>query len=121
MERKHGAGAGSEASGPGVAGAGSEASGPGVAGAGSEASGPKAHGDRRSLTPGAGESSPSRLLQVAGVVFVIGVLAIIALFVTPVADHGETAPTAVYLLTMCAPLGFLLGVVYALRSGRGAR
>ncbi|RPA60087.1 hypothetical protein EF294_11675 [Gordonia oryzae] len=73
------------------------------------------------MTPGAGESSTSRLLPLAGVVFVIGLLAIVALFLTPVADHGETAPTAVYLLTMCAPLGFLMGVIYALRSGRGTR
>lgn len=65
------------------------------------------------------ERNPSsRLLLVAGVVFAIGLAAIIALFITPLVAHGATAPTAVYLLTMCAPLGFLLGVVYALRSGR---
>lgn len=62
-----------------------------------------------------------RLLQAAGVVFVIGLAAIVTLFVTPLVTGGDTAPVAVYLLTMCAPLGFLLGVVYALRSGRRVR
>ena len=68
------------------------------------------------------ERNPSsRLLLAAGVVFAIGLLAIIALFVTPIVAHGQTAPTAVYLLTMCAPLGFLLGIAYALLSGRRRR
>ncbi|MFW0795946.1 hypothetical protein AAFP30_19190 [Gordonia sp. CPCC 205515] len=63
----------------------------------------------------------SYLLQVAVVVFLIGVAAIVALFVTPLVTDGGTAPTFVYLLTMCAPLGFALGVVFALRSGRRTR
>ncbi|MGV9669903.1 MULTISPECIES: hypothetical protein [unclassified Gordonia (in: high G+C Gram-positive bacteria)] len=67
------------------------------------------------------QNRSSRLLAVAGVVFAIGLLAIVALFVTPLVTDGDTAPTAVYLLTMCAPLGFLLGLVYALRSGRRTR
>ncbi|MEE3849308.1 hypothetical protein VZC37_03130 [Gordonia sp. LSe1-13] len=67
-------------------------------------------------------SHPSpRLLQAAGVVFAIGVAAIVALFVTPLVTDGGTAPTVVYLLTMCAPLGFVLGIVFALRSGRRSR
>ncbi|MFT4044792.1 MAG: hypothetical protein QM673_16650 [Gordonia sp. (in: high G+C Gram-positive bacteria)] len=65
--------------------------------------------------------SSTRLLQFAGLVFVIGVGALVALFVTPAVAHGATAPTFVYLLTMCAPLGFLLGIVFALRSGRRVR
>ncbi|MFT4125342.1 MAG: hypothetical protein QM662_03830 [Gordonia sp. (in: high G+C Gram-positive bacteria)] len=60
----------------------------------------------------------SHLLKVACGVFMIGVAAIVALFVTPLVDGGETAPTTVYLLTMCAPLGFLLGIAAALRAGR---
>ena len=62
-----------------------------------------------------------RLVAIAGVVFVIGVLAVVALFVTPLVADGSTAPTAVYLLTMCAPLGFVLGLVAALRSVRRVR
>ncbi|MFW0785455.1 hypothetical protein AAFP35_13115 [Gordonia sp. CPCC 206044] len=66
------------------------------------------------------QSSP-RLLQLAGIVFAIGLAAIIALFVMPLVGDGDTAPTFVYVLTMCAPLGFVIGLVYALRSGRRAR
>lgn len=66
---------------------------------------------------GMNPSPGTRLLQVAVALFAVGLLALLALFATPVlTDH--TAPTAVYLLTACAPLGFLLGIVYALRSGR---
>ena len=65
-------------------------------------------------------SSP-RLLQAAGVVFAIGIAAIVALFVTPLVTDGDTAPTFVYLLTMCAPLGFVLGIAFALRAGRRTR
>ncbi|MGV9711103.1 hypothetical protein ACWDTI_10625 [Gordonia sp. NPDC003424] len=67
------------------------------------------------------ERHSSRLLAVAGVVFAIGLLAIVALFVTPLVTDGDTAPTVVYVLTMCAPVGFVLGLVFALRSGRRAR
>ncbi|MGC4962664.1 hypothetical protein ACPXCG_03175 [Gordonia sp. DT218] len=66
------------------------------------------------------QSSP-RLLQLAGVVFAIGLAAIVALFVTPMVTDGGTAPTFVYVLTMCAPVGFVIGLVFALRSGRRAR
>ncbi|GAB88715.1 hypothetical protein [Gordonia rhizosphera] len=66
------------------------------------------------------QSSP-RLLQAAMIVFAIGLAAIAALFVTPLVTDGGTAPTFVYLLTMCAPLGFVLGLVFALRSGRRVR
>lgn len=65
------------------------------------------------------ESTPW-LLIVAGILFVVGLLAIVALFVTPVVSDG-TAPLPVYLLTMCAPAGFALGVIFALRSGRRVR
>ncbi|SIS16777.1 hypothetical protein [Williamsia sterculiae] len=58
------------------------------------------------------------LLRTAVALFAVGVLAIAALFVTPAVDHGTTLPTFVYLLTMCAPLGFVAGLVFALRSGR---
>ncbi|WP_040510243.1 hypothetical protein [Gordonia soli] len=66
-------------------------------------------------------NTSSRLLQAAVVLFVIGIGAIVALFVTPMVSHGGTAPTVVYLLTMLAPIGFLLSLIFALRSGRRAR
>ena len=67
------------------------------------------------------KTTSPRLLQAAMVIFAIGLIALVALFVTPLVTDGDTAPTFVYLLTMCAPLGFLLGLVYALRAGRRAR
>ncbi|MDL9937810.1 hypothetical protein QSJ18_13735 [Gordonia sp. ABSL1-1] len=64
------------------------------------------------------KTGSSGLLVAAIVLFAIGLLAIAALFLTPVLSDGSTAPTAIYLLTMCAPLGFLLGIAAALRAGR---
>ena len=60
-------------------------------------------------------------LITAGVVFAIGIVAVVVLFLTPVVAGGSTAPTFVYLLTMCAPLGFVLGLIFAFRSARGVR
>lgn len=60
-------------------------------------------------------------LITAGVVFAIGIVAVVALFLTPVVSDGSTAPTFVYLLTMCAPLGFVLGLIHAFRSAREVR
>jgi hypothetical protein len=62
----------------------------------------------------------SLLLRVALGLFAIGLVALFALFLTPPIT-GETAPLFVYLLTMCAPLGFLFGLIFALRSGRRQR
>jgi peptidoglycan/LPS O-acetylase OafA/YrhL len=60
------------------------------------------------------------LLRVALGLFAIGLVALAVLFLmTPIT--GESAPLFVYLLTMCAPLGFLFGLIFALRSGRRQR
>ncbi|WP_246222112.1 MULTISPECIES: hypothetical protein [Gordonia] len=64
--------------------------------------------------------APAGLIAAIGF-FVVGLVAIIVLFVTPLVTDGDTAPTFVYLLTMCAPIGFVLGLIFALRSGRGIR
>ena len=64
--------------------------------------------------------TPAGLIA-AGGVFAVGVVAIVALFLSPVIDGGATAPTFVYLLTMCAPLGFVIGLIFAFRSARGVR
>lgn len=64
---------------------------------------------------------PSRLLQLSIVVFAIGLVAIIALFVTPAVAHGATAPTVVYVLTMCAPVGLLSAVIVSVVTGRTPR
>lgn len=52
--------------------------------------------------------------------FAIGLLAIIAIFGW--AAFADSEPGLwLYLLALCAPLGFLVGVVFALWSGRRTR
>ncbi|MFC4377233.1 hypothetical protein ACFO5K_24435 [Nocardia halotolerans] len=72
---------------------------------------PPARGPRR---------TGDRLLPVAGVLFGIGILAVIAIFVTSVVSD-EAPGLWLYLLAMLAPVGFLLAIVFALWSGRRAR
>ena len=64
---------------------------------------------------------PSRLLPTAVVLFGIGMVASIALLFPAVRDSGTAPVTVVYLLALCAPIGFLCGLVFALRSGRRSR
>lgn len=61
-----------------------------------------------------------RLLQSAVALFGIGVLAVIGIFVTSVVSD-ESPGLWLYLLSMLAPVGFLLAIVFALWSGRRAR
>lgn len=69
----------------------------------------------------ASQQSPrgTALLRVALVCFSVGVLAIIAAFV--VFALGHEPPLALYLLAGACPVGFLLAIVFALRSGRRVR
>ena len=64
--------------------------------------------------------SSNRLLHLALAVFSIGVLAIIAIFVIPAVSDAEPG-LWLYLAAMAAPIGFLLAITFALRSGRRAR
>ncbi|KAF0848058.1 hypothetical protein FNL39_102205 [Nocardia caishijiensis] len=50
----------------------------------------------------------------------IGILAVVAIFVTPIVSDAEPG-LWLYLLAMLAPVGFLLAIVFALWSGRRAR
>jgi hypothetical protein len=60
------------------------------------------------------------LLYIAVALFVIGLLAISAIFVMPaVSDHEPGLP--LYLVALAAPLGFLVSLVFTLRSGRRSR
>ncbi|MGO3328365.1 hypothetical protein [Gordonia sp. (in: high G+C Gram-positive bacteria)] len=63
----------------------------------------------------------SRLLATAVVLFAIGMIASIALLVPAVRDSNQAIVVTVYLLALCAPLGFVLGLVFALMSGRRSR
>ncbi|GAD82925.1 hypothetical protein [Nocardia asteroides] len=72
---------------------------------------PPAEGPRR---------SGDRLLQLAVALFGIGILAVVAIFVWAIV--ADSAPGLwLYLLAMLTPVGFLLGLVFALWSGRRAR
>ncbi|KXO89259.1 hypothetical protein [Tsukamurella pseudospumae] len=62
--------------------------------------------------------SVSVAVSVSIALFAIGLIAIAALFVTPLLAHGATAPTWVYALTPLTPVGFLVGVVAVVLGGR---
>jgi len=60
------------------------------------------------------------LLKAAIVCFAVGVMAVLAIFLTPVVTDGKPG-LVLYLLTLAWPLGFVLAIAFALRSGRRAR
>jgi hypothetical protein len=69
------------------------------------------------------QTTPKRfetLLVAAIALFTIGLVAIIAIFATPLlTDNRPGLP--LYLIAMATPLGFALAIAHALRSGRRAR
>ncbi len=60
------------------------------------------------------------LLRVALALFAIGFVAIVAIFLTPVLSDSEPG-LVLYLIALACPIGFLLGIVAALRQGRRSR
>jgi hypothetical protein len=60
------------------------------------------------------------LLYVALGLFGIGLLAVVTIFLVGILSDSDPA-LWLYLTAMLAPLGFLLSVIFALRSGRRAR
>jgi len=64
--------------------------------------------------------SGDRFLHVALGLFGIGLLAIVAIFLTPILSDSDPA-LWLYLTAMLAPIGFILGVFFALWSGRRSR
>ncbi|WP_408014646.1 hypothetical protein [Rhodococcus xishaensis] len=60
------------------------------------------------------------LLYLALGCFFVGIAAIVAIFFVHSLSEGAPGLT-LYLLTLACPLGFVLAVVYALRSGRRSR
>lgn len=61
-----------------------------------------------------------RLLHVALACFGIGLIAIVAIFLTPIVTDSKPG-LPLYLVALLTPVGFLLALVFALRSGRRAR
>lgn len=53
------------------------------------------------------------------IIFAVGIVATVAAIIVPLVSASGEGPTWVYLVAMiCAPLGFLLAIVYAILSGR---
>lgn len=71
-------------------------------------------------TPPPGRPSGNWLLQVALGLFTIGLLAVVAIFLTPILTDGKPG-LWLYLGAMLAPVGFILALIFALRSGRRSR
>ncbi|MGU3292640.1 hypothetical protein [Williamsia sp. M5A3_1d] len=66
-------------------------------------------------------ASGNRLLYAALIFFAIGIVATATMFAVPALDDGTRAPALVYLFTLGLPIGFVLALVFALRSGRRHR
>jgi hypothetical protein len=60
------------------------------------------------------------LLRLALALFALGLLTIVVIFAIPLLTDGEPG-LWLYFGAMLAPLGFVLAVVFALRSGRRSR
>ncbi|WP_070379495.1 hypothetical protein [Rhodococcus sp. WMMA185] len=82
-----------------------------------------AHESTHESTPGS-TARPTRIgdafLRVALVLFAVGFVAIVAIFLTPILSGSEPG-LALYLVALACPVGFLLGIVAALRQGKRAR
>lgn len=59
-------------------------------------------------------------MRVALAFFAVGFLAILAIFLTPVVTDSKPG-LALYLIALTCPIGFLLGILAALRQGRRVR
>ncbi|MEV6320957.1 hypothetical protein AB0M45_07125 [Nocardia sp. NPDC051787] len=77
-----------------------------------------------SSTPTPSEGAPRHrgdwLLRLALCLFALGLLAIVVIFATPALTDGEPG-LWLYFGALLAPLGFVLALVFALRSGRRSR
>ncbi|MGQ4600265.1 hypothetical protein [Nocardia sp. R6R-6] len=70
---------------------------------------------------GGGQRRPGDwLLRLAVCLFALGLLAIIVIFATPVLTDGQPG-LWLYFGALLAPLGFILALLFALRSGRRSR
>ncbi|WP_280402049.1 hypothetical protein [Nocardia carnea] len=76
--------------------------------------------DPRPSESSSGRTPGTWLLQVALGLFALGLLAIVAIFLTPILTDGKPG-LLLYLGAMLAPVGFVLALIFALRSGRRAK
>jgi hypothetical protein len=72
------------------------------------------------IVPDESDKPSNALLYIAVALFIVGLLAIASIFVIPaISDREPGLP--LYLVALAAPLGFLVSLVFTLRSGRRAR
>lgn len=65
------------------------------------------------------KSSP--LLPAAVIMVAVGAVASLALLVPAVRESNQIVVVVTYVLALCAPLGLLLAIVFALLQGRRRR
>ncbi|QCQ89889.1 hypothetical protein [Rhodococcus sp. SGAir0479] len=69
---------------------------------------------------GASPHTGKGLFYAAVVSFLVGIAAIVVIFFVHSLSEGDPG-LVLYLLTLACPLGFVLAIAYALRSGRRSR
>jgi hypothetical protein len=72
------------------------------------------------IVPDATDKPGNALLYIAVSLFVLGLMAVAGIFLVPaVSDREPGLP--LYLTALAAPVGFLVALIFTLRSGRRAR
>mgnify|MGYP001064592015 FL=1 len=61
------------------------------------------------------------LLIAAVILVIVGAIACLALLIPAVRESNTIIMTTTYVLAMCAPVGLVLAIVFALLSGRRSR
>ncbi|WP_280456529.1 MULTISPECIES: hypothetical protein [Nocardia] len=77
--------------------------------------------DPRPSTPPSGRAPGDWLLRLALALFALGLLAIVGIFLTPIVTDGKPGLWLYLGAILLTPLGFVLALVFALRSGRRAK
>ncbi|MFD6857177.1 hypothetical protein ACFWB0_04220 [Rhodococcus sp. NPDC060086] len=65
-------------------------------------------------------ASGKGLFNAAIVCFAVGIVAVVAIFLTPILTDGKPG-LVLFLLTLAWPLGFALAIAFALQSGRRSK
>ncbi len=60
------------------------------------------------------------LFNAAIACFAVGIVAVVAIFLTPIVTDGKPG-LVLFLLTLAWPLGFALAIAFALQSGRRSK
>ncbi|MEU1986195.1 hypothetical protein [Nocardia sp. NPDC019395] len=76
--------------------------------------------DPRPATPPPARTPGNWLLIVALGLFALGLLSVVAIFLTPILTDGKPG-LWLYLGAMLAPVGFVVALIFTLRSGRRSR